>query len=125
MATREHLATTKAQAVQRIEAALPETVTSTWPTKAADREVAMMDYLAGVFERSSSTKKAQDKMTDAEKVKAEQAAADKKAAREAEKQAQHDAEHGEDNDDSDATTGAKRVKDAAAAEADKVENEEK
>ena len=92
MATREHLATTKAQAVARIEAALPETVTSTWPTKAADREVAMFDYLAGVFERGAATKKAQEKMTDADQAKVEAAAAEKKAAKEAEKAAQAEAE---------------------------------
>ena len=118
MATREHLATMKAQAVQRIEAALPETVTSTWPTKVADREVAMMDYLAGVFERSSSTKRAQDKMTDAEQQKAEIAAAEKKAARDAEKAAE------EDEPDS-ATRGAKRVADAAEDEAAQVKAETK
>ena len=84
MATREHIATMKAQALQRIVAVLPETFTETLPTKAEDKEVAVLDYLAGVLERSSATKRAQDKMTDADKEKAATAAADRRAAKSAE-----------------------------------------
>ena len=92
MATREHLAVAKAQATQRIEAVLPPSVVESWPTKTEERQIALLEYLAGVMERSSATKRAADKMTDAEKAKVEAAAAEKKAAKEAEKAAQAEAE---------------------------------
>lgn len=62
MATREYLATVKAQATQRIEASVPDAVKENWPAKGEDRFVAMLDYVAGVFDRSAATKKAAAKM---------------------------------------------------------------